>query len=67
MNLDDIEFDVNVIDNFFYYKMFETNKIDNDCNEIREIIIVMIESLSQAVTFLLAGREGVGEAKTFPY
>ena len=34
-----IEFDVNVIDNSLYYKMFKTNKIDNDCNEIREVII----------------------------
>ena len=39
MNLDNIEFDVNVIDNLFYYKMFKTNKIDDECNEIREAII----------------------------
>ena len=39
MNLNDIKFDVNVIDNFFYHKMFKANKIDDDCNEIREIII----------------------------
>ena len=39
LNLDDIEFDVNVIDDFLYYKVFKANKIDNDCNEIREIII----------------------------
>ena len=24
---------------FFYYKMFKANKIDNECNKIREIII----------------------------
>ena len=39
MNLDDIEFDIKVIDNFFYYKVFETNKIDQKCDNIREIII----------------------------
>ena len=39
LNLDNIEFDVNVIDDSFYYKMFKANKIDNDYNEIRETII----------------------------
>ena len=39
LNLDDIEFDVNVIDDFLYHKMFKTNKIDDDYNEIREAII----------------------------
>ena len=39
LNLDDIEFDVNVIDDFFYHKVFKMNKIDNEYNKIREIII----------------------------
>ena len=39
LNLDDIEFDVNAIDDPFYHKMFEMNKVDDKCNEIREAII----------------------------
>ena len=39
MNLDDIEFDIKIIENSLYYKVFETNKIDQKCNNIREIII----------------------------
>ena len=39
MNFNDIEFDINIIDDFFYHKIFEANKVDNDYNEIREIII----------------------------
>ena len=39
LNLDNIEFEINVINNSFYHKIFETNKIDNEYNEIREIII----------------------------
>ena len=39
LNLDNIEFEINVINNFFYYKMFEMNKVDNEYNEICKIII----------------------------
>ena len=39
MNLDNIEFDIKIIDDLFYYKVFETNKIDEEYNNIREIII----------------------------
>ena len=39
LNLDDIEFEINVINNSFYYKVFKANKVDNECNEICEIII----------------------------
>ena len=49
MNLDDIEFDVNVINDSFYHKMFKTNKIDNDYNEIREIIIVNKKKLKDII------------------
>ena len=34
-----MKFEINVIDDFFYYKVFEANKIDNEYNKIREIII----------------------------
>ena len=39
LNLDNIEFEINVINDPFYHKMFKTNKVDNEYNEIREIII----------------------------
>ena len=39
LNLDNIEFDVNIIDDSFYHKMFKANKIDDEYNKIREIII----------------------------
>ena len=39
MNLDNIEFDIKIIDNPFYYKIFEINKIDEKCDNIRETII----------------------------
>ena len=39
LNFDDIEFEINVINDFFYYKVFEANKVDNKYNEIRETII----------------------------
>ena len=39
MNLDDIEFDIKVIDDSLYHKVFETNKVDQEYDEIREIII----------------------------
>ena len=39
MNLDGIKFDIKIIDNFFKHKVFETNKIDKEYNNIREIII----------------------------
>ena len=34
-----MKFEINVIDDFFYYKVFEANKIDNEYNKIREMII----------------------------
>ena len=37
--MNNIEFEINIINNSFYYKMFKINKIDNEYNEIREIII----------------------------
>ena len=49
LNLDDIEFEINVINDFFYYKMFETNKVDNECNEIRETIINDKEKLRNII------------------
>ena len=39
MNLDNIKFDVNVINDFLYHKVFEMNKVDNEYNKIREKII----------------------------
>ena len=39
LNFDDIEFDVNVIDDLFYHKVFKANKVDDECNEICETII----------------------------
>ena len=39
LNLDGTEFDIKVIDDSFYYRVFETNKVDQECDEIREIII----------------------------
>ena len=39
LNLDDIELDIKIINNSLYYKVFEANKIDQECDEIRETII----------------------------
>ena len=39
MNLDDIEFNIKVINDFLYHKIFETNKVDEKYNDIRETII----------------------------
>ena len=39
LNFDNIEFDVYAINDSLYYKMFKINKIDNECNKIRETII----------------------------
>ena len=39
MNLDDIEFDIKIINNSLYHRVFEANKIDQKYDEIREIII----------------------------
>ena len=39
MNLNNIEFNIKIIDNSLYYKMFETNKVDQEYDDIREIII----------------------------
>ena len=39
LNLDKIEFDIKVIDDFLYHKVFETNKVDKKYNNIREAII----------------------------
>ena len=39
MNLDNIEFDIKIIDDSLYYKIFEINKIDKECDDIRETII----------------------------
>ena len=39
LNFDDIEFDIKIIDNPFYYKIFEINKADEECDDIREAII----------------------------
>ena len=39
LNFDNIEFEVNIINDSLFYKMFEVNKIDNKCNKIREAII----------------------------
>ena len=50
LNLDNIEIEINIINNFLYYKMFETNKIDNKYNKIREIIINDKEKLKD-ITF----------------
>ena len=37
--MDDIEFEINIIDDPLYYKIFEINKIDDEYNDIREVII----------------------------
>ena len=39
MNLDNIEFDIKIIDDSLYYKVFEINKTDEECDDIRETII----------------------------
>ena len=39
MNLNDIDFDIKIIDDLFYHKVSETNKVDEEYNNIREIII----------------------------
>ena len=39
MNLDNIEFDIKIIDDPLYYKVFEINKTDKKCDDIREAII----------------------------
>ena len=39
MNLDNIEFDIKIIDDYLYYKISETNKDDEKCDNIRETII----------------------------
>ena len=39
LNLNNTEFDIKIIDDSFYHKMFEANKIDQECDEIRETII----------------------------
>ena len=40
MNLDDIEYDIKVIDDSFYHRVFETNKVDKEYDNIREAIII---------------------------
>ena len=39
LNLNNIEFDIKIIDDSLYHRVFETNKVDQKCDEIREIII----------------------------
>ena len=39
MNLNSIECDIKIIDNSFYHKMSKTNKVDQEYDDIREIII----------------------------
>ena len=39
LNLDDIEFEFKIIDDSLYYKIFKINKINKECDDIREIII----------------------------
>ena len=39
MNLDDIEFDIKIIEGFFFHRVSEINKVDQEYNNIREIII----------------------------
>ena len=39
LNLDDTEFDIKVIDDSLYHKVFEANKVDQECDKIRETII----------------------------
>ena len=39
LNLDNIEFDIKIIDNSFYHKISKTTKVDKECDNIREIII----------------------------
>ena len=36
---DDTEFDIKVIDDSLYHRVFEANKVDQECDEIRETII----------------------------
>ena len=50
LDLDDIEFEINVIDDLFYHRVSEANKIDNECNNIRETIIDDKEKLRD-ITF----------------
>ena len=40
---------MNAINNFLYYKVSETNKVDNECNNIREIIINNKEKLRNII------------------
>ena len=40
MNFDNIEFNIKIIDNLFYYKILKINKINKKYNNIREIIII---------------------------
>ena len=39
LNFDNTEFDIKIIDDSFYYKVSETNKIDKEYNNIREAIV----------------------------
>ena len=39
MNLDDIEFEIKIIDDSFYHRVFKINKTDKECDDIRETII----------------------------
>ena len=38
LNLDDTEFDIKIIDNPLYHRVSETNKVDQECDDIRETI-----------------------------
>ena len=40
MNLDNIEFDIKIIDDSLYHRVSETNKTNEKCDDIREIIII---------------------------
>ena len=59
LNLDDIEFEINVIDDLFYYKISEVNKVDNECNDIREAIIDDKEKLRNIIFNKCAITDGV--------
>ena len=39
LDFDGIEFEINAIDDSFYHKIFEANKVDDECNDICEAII----------------------------
>ena len=39
LNFDDIEFDIKIIDDFFFHKVFETNETNKEHDNIRETII----------------------------